>query len=145
MFPIVDVIFRSRPKAVTYCNSNSIFSILSYLSDSYSSLTLLSVESAMFVIGSESVDLLRIGPSLKKSGRDLWTLASPTDGRSSCVISFTLGLESEKGNGKSNGNPVKKMSLIFTFCRNIIVYFLKHEMHARYLYVQSEEGRTQFR
>lgn len=72
----------------------------------------------MLATGSESVDLLCIGPSLKKSGRDLWMLASPPDGRSSRVVAFILGLESGKGNGKSNGNPIKKMLLTFT-SRNI--------------------------
>ena len=68
----------------------------------------------MLAVGSESVDLLCIGPSLKKSGRDLWTLVSPPDGRSSRAIAFILGLESGKGNGKSNGNPIKKTFFIFT-------------------------------
>lgn len=77
----------------------------------------------MLVIGSESVDLLCIGPSLKKSGRDLWMLASPPDGRSSRVVAFTLGLESGKGNGKSNGNPVKKMSLIFILQEHNCILF----------------------
>lgn len=76
----------------------------------------------MLAVGSESVDLLCIGPSLKKSGRDLWTLASPPGGRSSRGVAFILGLASGKGNGKSNGNPVKKMSFIFT-------NFQKHNLH----------------
>lgn len=97
----------------------------------------------MFTVGSESVALLCIGPSLKKSGRDLWTLASPPDGRSSRVV-FILGLELGKGNGKSNGNPVKTMFIIFTNLPGTIVYCSKHEMYARYLCVQGEEVWAQF-
>lgn len=82
----------------------------------------------MLTAGSESVALLCIGPSLKKSGRDLWTLTSPPDGRSSRAVAFIPGLELGKGNGKSNGNSVKTMLIIFKNLPGTIIHCSKYKM-----------------
>lgn len=61
-----------------------------------------------------------MGPSLKKSGKDLWTLVSLPGRLPSRVVAFTLGLDSAKGSGKSNGNSAQKITYPYELCRNIM-------------------------